>query len=750
MQAMRDRGSFGAAIAALLMGLIALVSGAVPAAALSSESAWTQHAELRLLSATDALGEGGGATLGLEFALEPEWHIYWRSPGDAGLPPVVDWSQSQNVAAIEMQWPLPTRYELLGFTTLAYSDHVIFPLQVTAADPTLPVVVQTSVNFLICAEICIPDSAEISLTLPAGGGSGTPFAHQIDQFRATVPGGPDAVGLYLEDVIITGDGEAGAISVAFRSDAPITAPDLFFEAPPEFVFDQPQADVAADGLSAVMTADISSWGASIDALRDSELTLTVVDDGRAMEQMLVPARYVPGEVAEGDPAGGSTGPDRTAAETGVAGQAAPVGFDVLLTMMAVALLGGLILNLMPCVLPVLSLKVLSVIKYGGGARGHVRLGFSASAAGIVFSFLVLAAGAVALKSAGVAVGWGIQFQQPLFLVAMLLIVAVFAYNMLGLFEFNLPGRVANLAASAGNDGPPDPNKRPKLSSHFLTGAFATLLATPCSAPFVGTALGFALARGAMEIFLIFAAMGVGLALPYILIALFPALATKLPKPGAWMVWVRRIMGLALVATAIWLLTVLAGQVGWETTLGIAALVLLIAVVYLARRYVPAARLARNATAAALVLALATLLVPVLAPQSSQADRPAGDPAWATFDQAQIAALVADGHTVFVDVTADWCLTCLYNKKTVMDRGPVAALIGSRDIVAMRADWTNPDPAIADYLASFGRYGIPFNAVYGPGAPDGVALPELLSDEDVLSAVAMASQGEIDGSAYAQQ
>ena len=740
-QAMADRKLPGTAMVAWLVGLIALLGGAAPAAALSSDSAWTQHAELRLLAATDAIGEAGTATVGLEFALEPEWHIYWRAPGDAGLPPVVDWSQSQNVAGVEMLWPLPTRYELLGFTTLAYSDHVIFPLQVAAADPSLPVVLNTSVNFLICAEICIPDSAEITLTLPPGTAAGTPFAHQIDQFRASVPGAPQSVGLFLEDVTITGEGDAGQIVVAFRSDAPITAPDLFFEAPPEFVFAQPEAAVSADGMSAVMTAAISSWGAGIDALQDSEMTLTLVDDNRAMEQVLVPARYVPGEIADGGTAG---------AAVGNPGEAAPVAFDVLLTMMAVALLGGLILNLMPCVLPVLSLKVLSVIKYGGGARGHVRLGFSASAAGIVFSFLVLAAGAVALKSAGVAVGWGIQFQQPLFLVAMLLIVAVFAYNMLGLFEFSLPGRVANLAARAGDDGPPDPNKRPKLANHFLTGAFATLLATPCSAPFVGTALGFALARGAMEVFLIFAAMGVGLALPYILIALFPAMATKLPKPGRWMVWVRRVMGLALVATAVWLLTVLAGQVGWQITLGIAALVVLIGGVYLARRFVPAARLARNATAAALVLALAAMLVPVLAPQSSQADRPDANPAWAAFDQAQIAAMVAEGRTVFVDVTADWCLTCLYNKKAVMDRGPVAALIADREVVAMRADWTNPDPTIADYLASFGRYGIPFNAVYGPGAPEGIALPELLSDGDVLDAVALASEGEITGAAFAAQ
>jgi len=400
----------------------------------------------------------------------------------------------------------------------------------------------------------------------------------------------------------------------------------------------------------------------------------------------------------------------------------------------IAILAGLILNLMPCVLPVLSLKVLSVIGHGGSAKGAVRRSFLASAAGILVSFLVLAGAAIGFREAGVAVGWGMQFQQPIFLVVMMVIVALFAYSLLGLFHIRLPGAVSDLAASAGGPGPSK-----SLRSHFLTGAFATLLATPCTAPFVGTALGFALSRGAMEILVIFLAMGVGLALPYLLIAAVPAVATRLPKPGRWMGWLTRILGLALLATAIWLVTVLAGQIGWSAAFGVAALVALIGGVFAVRRFLPAARLARIGGVAAALLAVAAVAAAALAPQMTNTERTDEVIAWQPFDQRAIPGLVAEGRTVFVDVTADWCLTCIYNKTAVLEQGAVRELLNNdSSVVAMLADWTNPDPGIAAYLAEFGRYGIPFNAVYGPASPDGIALPELLTESAVLDAIDAAS------------
>jgi suppressor for copper-sensitivity B len=383
---------------------------------------------------------------------------------------------------------------------------------------------------------------------------------------------------------------------------------------------------------------------------------------------------------------------------------------------------------MPCVLPVLSLKLLSVVQQGGRERAAIRASFLASAAGIVFSFLVLASAAVALKSAGLAVGWGIQFQQPLFLSALAVVMALFAYNLMGFFEVPLPGFVGRIAAKGTGEG-----DHHSLWGSFATGALATLLATPCSAPFLGTSVGFALSRGAVEIFLIFTALGLGLALPYLLVAAAPRLVAWLPRPGAWMVWLRRILGLLLAATAVWLLTVIAAQVGVPAAALMAGLLLgLGAVLWLRHRQAPRHGVAASALAVLLALAAFALPLGIAAP-------PRGGPvaeslAWQPLDTAAIAARVAEGQVVFVDVTADWCITCQVNKKLVIDTDAVAQRLDAPGVVRMRGDWTLPSDAISRYLESFGRYGIPFNAVYGPGAPEGLALPEILTREAVMVAL----------------
>ncbi|HEY0832581.1 MAG TPA: thioredoxin family protein, partial [Azospirillum sp.] len=392
------------------------------------------------------------------------------------------------------------------------------------------------------------------------------------------------------------------------------------------------------------------------------------------------------------------------------------------SMLAVALLGGLILNLMPCVLPVLSLKMLSMVAHSGAPPRRVRAGFLASAAGILASFLVLAGAMVALKTAGAAVGWGIQFQQPLFLVFMVVLVTLFAANLWGLFEIPLPRFLADTAGGTEGHG---------YGGQFATGAFATLLATPCSAPFLGTAVGFALANGPLEVFAIFTALGVGLALPYLLVAAFPAIARHLPRPGRWMVALRRVLGGALALTGVWLLSVMAVQVG-EPVAGLVAALMaaLVLALWLGHRLAAGMRWAGPVSAA--LLTLAAFIVPVQFGAGADA-APVATTAWKSFDEAAIGKHVAEGRTVFVDVTADWCITCQANKKLVMNRGEVARRLDG-DVVALRADWTRPDERIAAYLARHGRYGIPFNIVYGPGAPDGIALPELLTTGAVLEAL----------------
>jgi suppressor for copper-sensitivity B len=373
---------------------------------------------------------------------------------------------------------------------------------------------------------------------------------------------------------------------------------------------------------------------------------------------------------------------------------------------------------MPCVLPVLSIKVMSLVKHGGGAQAAARASFLATAAGILVSFAVLAAGAIALRMAGVAVGWGMQFQEPLFIAFMALICVLFAANLWGLFEVPMPASFGRLGEGR--------------AGAFATGVFATLLATPCSAPFVGTAIAFALGHGWVETLTVFLAMGLGLALPYLAVAIRPQIATALPRPGRWMLRLRVVLGFALIATAVWLGSVLLALSGEVAMVALAVLCLAM----LAWLWQAAARWRLPG---ALALVIAGVALPAALPSANPEHRETLAGVWKPFSQDRLAALVANGETVLVDVTADWCITCQANKAAVLNRGEVAARLSSGTVAALKADWTRPDPAIQSYLASFGRYGIPFNVVYGPKAPGGITLPELLTEGVVLSAIDAASE-----------
>ncbi|MGF1609850.1 MAG: protein-disulfide reductase DsbD family protein [Kiloniellales bacterium] len=686
-----------------------------------------EHARVRLIAASETSGAGEALRLGLQFELRPGWKIYWRSPGDAGYPPQLDWSDTPGLESAELRWPVPHRFTLFGLETFGYADQVVLPIVARPREAGAPLALEASLNYLVCSEICVPHDGMLTLALPAGPQTSSPDAYLIEQYESLVPGDGGDVGLSLEQAyLVQPPDQAGAaplLEVVARSTTPFAAPDLLVEAPPGFVFDKPQVTLSEGGTRALLRLDGARGPAAEGVLEGKRLTLTLTDGQRGLEAEVI-GRY--GEAA----VLAATSDGRTASQAGVV-SSLPV-------MLMLAVLGGLILNLMPCVLPVLSIKLLSVVSHGGRDRGAVRLSFLASAAGIVASFLVLAAVAVALKGAGLAAGWGIQFQQPLFLSAMALIITLFALNLFGLFEIVLPGRVADLAASAG--APKPGHRAPSLGGHFLTGAFATLLATPCSAPFLGTAVGFALARGAAEILAIFAALGLGLALPYLLVAAVPALATRLPKPGPWMLWLRRLLGLALAPTAAWLLSVLAAQSGPAAALTVATLLVGLAVI-LALRHGRRPALTAPLTVSAGLAALLALGAPLAFPAAERPQAPVlAAEAWQPFDRAQIARLVAQGKVVFVDVTADWCITCQVNKSLVIDRDPVAEQLAGETVVAMRGDWTRPSDMIAAYLASFGRYGIPFNAVYGPGLPQGEALPELLTSEAVLAALERARGG----------
>jgi len=702
-------------------GLLALtVVGAGPGAARAqSASSWAEaeYTAVRLVSASESVGSSKEIGLGLHFRMKDGWKVYWRSAGDAGYPPMLDWSGSDNIDGVTISWPAPERFQILGFNTLGYRDDVVLPLTVRLKREGARMVARVGVDYLTCKEICIPIQENLELTLSSGPASPSPEAHLISRFLAKVPGPGEGVGLTLESARLFGpvasNPDEAVLRISIASADPLTSPDVFVEGPEGIVFSEPSVQVEGGGRKAVLDVPLSGLRFTKRDLTDSPLTLTFVAPPLSAEFRTTPA------------AGGMDIPSGISrALEGDSGQS-PIW-----AVIGLALLGGLILNLMPCVLPVLSIKLLGAVGHGGRDGGPVRFSFLASAAGIQASFLVLAGALIGVKAAGATVGWGIQFQSPWFLVAMTILVTLFACNLWGFFDARLPRWAMDTSESMSA-------KRTGLTGNFLTGAFATLLATPCSAPFLGTAVGFALARGPVEILVIFSALGVGLAAPYLVVAAFPRLVTKLPRPGRWMIILRRVLGFALAGTGVWLLTVLAAEIGWETTALVGGITTAIgAVLYLLSRGSPKPR---AALASVSLLALLALLTPQL---SIQAAPQAGlngaqetlDGLWRPFDEKTIPTLVAQGKTVFVDVTAEWCITCKANKRLVLSDTSIVERLKEENVIAMQADWTLPDDRIAAYLARYERYGIPFNAVYGPGAPRGVTLPEILSKSGVLAAL----------------
>jgi thiol:disulfide interchange protein len=423
------------------------------------------------------------------------------------------------------------------------------------------------------------------------------------------------------------------------------------------------------------------------------------------------------------------------AAAGAASGSSAAGSGLLL-MLGLAVLGGLILNAMPCVLPVLSLKIFGLVRSAANGRAEVTRGALATAAGMLASFWALALAAIAARAAGSAVGWGVQFQRPGFVAFLAVVVVLFCLNLWGLFEIPLPAALANLAGSGPREG---------LAGHFVSGLFATLMATPCSAPFLGTAISFALAQTGPVVFAIFTALGLGMALPYLLVAAAPGLAKAFPRPGAWMETVRGVMGFLLAASAVWLFYVLSSQVSPEQLAAIQIGLLGIALFTWLQHRVARGRGGRGVAMAGMMAAVVVTLVVAAggtrgdASSRLAASKPAGLIPWVVFDRARAESLTAGGQLVFVDVTADWCFTCKVNERLILDTPEVARAFTENAVVPMRADWTNKSDEIAAFLKEHGRYGIPFYILYRPGREPHV-FSELPDKASLVATVREAASG----------
>lgn len=697
-----------------IVSALLLTAGAPATTASADASFWMQgvQSEVRVISPYTATGEDAKTVpLGLEFKMNEGWHIYWRNPGEAGLPPELDHGASLNVQDVSFSWPVPKRDVTYGIETFVYKDTVVLPFEVSLQEPGAPLDLRGRVDFLICEEVCIPDSVDVAFTLPGGPADvAAEEAALLNTFETRVPsdnGG--SVGLTIENIafepgsLADADAFVGHLVTNISSVFELSDPDVFGDVPEGFVVRKPEVEIGDDGMSAILRSPVyrESWAST--ALDDTDITITVADGIRGVE--LEPFRLIDGFGAAS--AAGGTG----------ASALPPVDISLpsLLGMLVLAVIGGFILNFMPCVLPVLSLKMFSVVSHGGQADAKIRLSFAATAAGILVSFLVLALVFAGLKLAGASFGWGVQFTQPAFILVLLVVLIAFALNLFGLFEIpNIPG-IGGLGA----------NQRGFLGD-FTSGVLATLLATPCSAPFLGTAIGFALAAPVSILILIFLFVGVGLALPYFAVIAYPRIASAMPKPGRWMMRLRQVLGLALVITAVWLLGVLLKQ--WGVTSDWRWLAAVVAGgAFALGAYFAKWRTAGLGSVAALVPLAAVLLI---SPQAAASK----DAIFQPFSEEALEAALDDGKIVFVDVTADWCLTCKTNKIRAINVEDVKAELSKNSVVALQADWTSYDPSITTYLASLGRRAIPFDAVYNPKTREAEVLPELLSPNDVLGAL----------------
>ena len=631
----------------------------------------------------------------LSLTLSNGWKTYWRSPGEVGLPPEIDWAGSKNLASADFQWPAPTRFRAFGIENFGYEKAVTYPIQITLEDPGAALELRARVSLLVCSDVCVPLNFDLALSFPPGTGMDQTAAAEIAKWAARIPTDGDMSEIALRSAALTDD--QSAMVVEFTRSSAWKTPDVFPELGDGTAFGAPDIRLSHDKTLL--------W-AKLPILALSEppfpLLLTLTDEGEAVTFGNVAWEGIPA-----DPPYTLTSPDRA--------------ISTLVWIAILAFAGGVILNAMPCVLPVLSIKLSSALKMSDRSPHRIRMGFLMTALGTLAFMWVLAAAVLGLQGLGYSIGWGTQFQNPYFLIFLILVLVLFAATLFGAFEIPLPSTLATQVAGIG---------RENLVGDFATGAFAAILATPCSAPLLGTAIAFALTGSSLDVRIIFTAMGFGLALPYLLVAAWPRLVASLPRPGRWMLVVKVALGVLLSLTALWLLWVLSGVSSQKLAM-LVGLVASTAVICLAAgnrlKMSWASWLAVPLTAVALALPAVTR---VDARSVSQDDFIA----WVPFERGEIARHVSQGHAVFIDVTADWCLTCKANKTLVLDRSPVVDALAAPAVIAMQADWTRPDPKIQAFLEANGRFGIPFNIVYGPSSPEGIPLLEVLTPSAVIEAL----------------
>jgi thiol:disulfide interchange protein DsbD len=708
----------------LIFALIA-VFAAVPLAFAASNSADVAHLHVQLVFPNQNLNTGAPVNAGLYFKLESGWHVYWKNAGDSGEPPHVQWTLPKGISSTPMQFPAPQRLPLGPLMDFGYENEVLYPFTVQAGATAKPgsVVLHAKVDWLVCREVCIPGKAELDQNVNVV--SGMPVVNLIspdDQQLWTRLANQLPQALPSSDTAVfqpTSTGFLLAVTTGQRE----TQAEFFPE--DEDILDNPAPQAVtptANGLILSLKQDPNTSTAPAKLKGVLELA-----GGRNYEIAALRS-----EIVVPPPSGGS-------ASFGVSGMesmppAEPAfSFALLASTVFFAFLGGLLLNLMPCVFPVLFLKGLALVQSGSEDRHKLRAHGLIYAAGILVSFWALVALLLGLRAAGATLGWGFQFQSPVFLALMAALLFFLGLSLAGQFEIGLTltSTGGSLAAKQGYAG------------SFFTGVLAVIVATPCTAPFMGAAIGYALAQPAAVTFAIFTALALGLAAPYVALTLQPAWTRVLPKPGVWMDILKQAVSIPIFGTVIWLTWVVADAYGADLLLALLSIFLLLAIAgwFLGRW--PAQRWATLVAALLLLTVLAACITAprelATAPAASlpqlSSEGPAVRSTWQPWSADSVQHALAAGQPVFVDFTASWCLSCQVNERVALSQPEVMQAFGERNVALFKADWTREDPAITQALTALGRSGVPVYALYAPGENNPRLLPQVLTPGIVLDAVA---------------
>jgi thiol:disulfide interchange protein len=670
-----------------------------------------QHLTAEMVAMAPNVAPGGSVYAGLVITLDEHWHVYWINAGDSGNPPTIKWTLPAGVTAGSMQFPAPTRLPLGPLMDFGYEDEVAFPVQISVAPNVAPgkIHLDAKVNWLVCREVCIPGKAHMGIDLNVQ--PGAPPAPHAGPIAEALDNIPEPLPANMKFSVVGGKTEFAVTLITGKPQQDAE----FYPFDPEIIDNA--ADQGIEGLKEGIRLRLKRSSDAVDpnapasttppAAGALPATLHGVFKLSDTESYDVTARVVPGDVAPRNPPVPN----------------APGGSITFISALGLAFIGGIILNLMPCVFPVLFLKGLALVNSAGEERGRLRAHGLIYTLGILVSFWIIVGALLLVRAGGSQAGWGFQLQSPVFLTLLASGIFFFALSLAGMFDIGL-----SLTSVGGELA-----QKQGYTGSFFTGVLATVVATPCTAPLMGAAIGFALAQPAWVTFGVFTALGLGLAFPYLLLSAQPAWTRILPRPGAWMEIFKQITAVIFFVTVIWLTYVygslFSGPAAGTNGIYRVALLLGCFLVLTVAGWALGKWPARwSSTVAAIVLAALALAIPLYQPKDTTL-------VWTPYSQATLDQARTSGHPVFIDFTAAWCLSCQVNERAVLRSSDVQHEFASKKITLLRADWTQYDPEITRELASVNRSGVPTYVIYPAGASSQAdVLPELLTKSIVLDAL----------------